>query len=592
MKKILKNKKILMVILGIILVLLFSIFNHYNKVKDNKLRENMKENLQKINTMCNEVIGDIEGSEKKYLDLLKDEENYLNKGIYSSVISQIYTVKGDVEGIIKYGKDAIENYKKIPGGEYLAISESKYLAWSMLRIGQYGESFSAANDTLNTLKLAQGNLLTEEEIIETEALLYSIFTVIYSEFDLLDNAKFYYDKLEAIEKTERFDKAVGERVYYSQMMYAEKIEDYDLMKKYAEKNYNIALENDAFNGSDTADASILNLAISNISLGNFDEGFKQLKQSEKFFEKIGDIHTLGSVYAAYGEGYGKIKNINKALENYDKALKLYDEIGDKFRKRIALDEVIEFSVKNNINNELAEKYKLMYELEKEVKEGSQINQLLGESLAINEKMSRNRIESVVREKELIETRNSRFLLVIVILILMCYLIWRLYEKKRISERKLEKIANMDYLTGANSRDYGFKEIGKLIKSKTPFSLAMIDIDNFKNINDTYGHLLGDEVLKTIAEKLKEKLGDEHILIRFGGEEFIIIFKNLNKNQGKLILDEVREEIRAIEFRDNVNVSFSGGIDEFITGDINNTIGIVDKLLYIAKNNGKNKVILG
>lgn len=580
--------------LGIALIVIMAIFGGLGFIKTNKsgnTKEIMRGKLDEINKLCNEVISDLEGNEEKYLKLLEEETDPLKKGIYSSVMSQINTIKGNSEGIEKYAKEAIENYKSVEGGEYLAISEGKYLSWAMLRIGQYGESFRAASETLDLLKLSGKTALSNEEIIETEALLHSTFLMIYSEFDLLEEAEFYNKKLEEIVKTSEFDSSVGERVYYSQMMYCEKKKDYEKMKEYAEKIFNIAIANNAY-GEDTEEAFILNVAIANISLNNVEEGFEQLKMSEDFFTKIGDTHTLASIYGAYAEGYKKLGNSHKSLEFYEKTLKIYDELNDIFRQKLILEEIIDLAEKNNLKINLADKYKEMYELENEVKENSPINQLLGESLAINERMSKNRIDSVLKEKELIESRNTGFLFVIATLLIMCYLMWKMYEKKKNSEEALVRVVNRDYLTGASTRDYGFKEIGKLIKEKTPFSVAMIDIDNFKKINDTHGHLLGDEVLKFVAEKLRERLGEEHLLIRFGGEEFIIVFKNLNKEEGKFILDQIREEIGASEFMDKVNVSFSGGIDEFNFEDINKTLKIVDKLLYVAKNNGKNKIILG
>lgn len=583
------KKKFIIGIIAIAGIIGGTSFIKISKVEN--IGEKMRSKLEEINRLCNDVISDLEGNEKKYLKLLEEEEDPLKRGIYYSVMSQINTIKGDSNEIEKYAKEAIKNYKNVEGGEYLAISEGKYLSWAMLRVGQYGESFRAASEALDLLKVSGETILTNDEIMETEALLYSTFLMIYSEFDLLEEAAFYNKKLEEMMKTSKFEASVGERAYYSQMMYYEKTKNYEIMKKYAEKIFNIGMKNKYY-GDDTEAALILNVAIANISLNNIEEGFNQLEVSEKFFTKIGDTHTLASIYGAYAEGYKKIGENHKALEFYDRTLEIYEDLNDIFRKKLILKEIIDLAEKNNIEINLTDKYKEMYELENEVKENSPINQLLGESLAINERMSKNRIDSVLKEKELIESRNTGFLFVIIILLLMCYLMWRMYEKKKNSEEVLVKTVNRDYLTGASTRDYGFKEIGKLIKEKIPFSVAMIDIDNFKKINDTYGHLLGDEVLKFVADKLRGRLDEEHLLIRFGGEEFIIIFKNLNKEEGKFILDEVRKEIGKSKFKDEVIVSFSGGIDEFNFDDINKTLKIVDKLLYVAKNEGKNKIVLG
>ena len=163
------------------------------------------------------------------------------------------------------------------------------------------------------------------------------------------------------------------------------------------------------------------------------------------------------------------------------------------------------------------------------------------------------------------------------------------KKKNVTEKKLEEIANKDYLTGVNTRAYGYKLISNLIKNKVNFSLSLLDIDNFKRLNDTFGHMFGDEVLKAIADKIKEKIDNDDIVIRFGGEEFIVIFVNCTSIEAKERLDKIREDINEIIFDNGVRVSISAGIKEWDNTKIEDVIEQADKLLYKAKNEGKNRV---
>ncbi|AEX86079.1 diguanylate cyclase (GGDEF) domain-containing protein [Marinitoga piezophila KA3] len=150
---------------------------------------------------------------------------------------------------------------------------------------------------------------------------------------------------------------------------------------------------------------------------------------------------------------------------------------------------------------------------------------------------------------------------------------------------IKKLSETDYLTSL----YNSSKLNKDIKfyniSNIPISLAFIDLDDFKKINDTYGHVIGDEKLKEFAFTLKSSVRDIDKVYRYGGDEFVIIFENLNKKQAKKILERIKRKL--IE----TGLSFSVGIEDTYETDISNLIKIADKKAYEAKNSGKNKIIL-
>jgi len=138
-----------------------------------------------------------------------------------------------------------------------------------------------------------------------------------------------------------------------------------------------------------------------------------------------------------------------------------------------------------------------------------------------------------------------------------------------------------------------------IISNKPFAIAFIDIDNFKSVNDTYGHLAGDEVLKNIAKIIKSKIRLSDYLFRYGGEEFVIVFSTIKNIE---TLKEKLEEIRkSIEYtyvdvgngkKINVTVSIGGlFIRLFKREPVKNLIEKADELMYQAKRSGKNRVIV-
>ncbi|MCR5214314.1 MAG: diguanylate cyclase [Eubacterium sp.] len=173
--------------------------------------------------------------------------------------------------------------------------------------------------------------------------------------------------------------------------------------------------------------------------------------------------------------------------------------------------------------------------------------------------------------------------------------------------RLKKEASTDQLTGLYNRRKlmdVFKSMQKYNKY-TSISLAMGDIDFFKNVNDTYGHDVGDEVLKSIADTMREKCPENSVISRWGGEEFLIIFPNYNGDDTFQFVDNLR---LCIENRDIVikgdgsdnspgnnediviNVTMTYGISEYDFKDIDNTIKEADNKLYIGKQNGRNQVV--
>ncbi len=168
--------------------------------------------------------------------------------------------------------------------------------------------------------------------------------------------------------------------------------------------------------------------------------------------------------------------------------------------------------------------------------------------------------------------------------------------------KTKKMAHQDGLTGLHNHQ-SFQRIlvesmAKSKSAKSELSLILMDIDNFKKINDTYGHQIGDEVLKAIGKILTDdtRKGDEPA--RYGGEEFAIVLPNTPIDQGVLVSERIREHVEKATFKDQDNNSFkvtiSLGISSF-TEDQNKTekalINESDQALYKAKNSGKNQTII-
>jgi diguanylate cyclase (GGDEF)-like protein len=168
------------------------------------------------------------------------------------------------------------------------------------------------------------------------------------------------------------------------------------------------------------------------------------------------------------------------------------------------------------------------------------------------------------------------------------------ELEKYSE-KMNRLAQMDSLTMLLNHRAIMESIQNRINEAdryhAPFSAIMLDIDNFKLINDTYGHPFGDTVLVRIASIFKESLRDTDIIGRYGGEEFLILLPNTNLDDAWLAAEKIRKSVETAIWKiKDLRVTISGGISEY-SGEYTHTlVGDADQKLYRAKSLGKNRMV--
>jgi len=164
-----------------------------------------------------------------------------------------------------------------------------------------------------------------------------------------------------------------------------------------------------------------------------------------------------------------------------------------------------------------------------------------------------------------------------------------------SYTKLEQLSTTDPLTKLyNRRKINHileKEIHKAKRYKTQISLILFDIDDFKKINDTFGHDSGDNVLKQLSKSVSTQLRDTDSMARWGGEEFLIVIPMLGVHETSMIAEKLRVTIESIQCENMIHLSCSFGIAEFdaINDSIESFINKADLAMYKAKANGKNCV---
>jgi two-component system, cell cycle response regulator len=166
--------------------------------------------------------------------------------------------------------------------------------------------------------------------------------------------------------------------------------------------------------------------------------------------------------------------------------------------------------------------------------------------------------------------------------------------------KLYKQATRDTLTGLSNRSYFQNELRKFIsigaRYNRPFSLMMLDVDFFKRINDTYGHDVGDNVLKTVATALMSHVRSHDVAARFGGEEFVILLPETPLSGAVAVAERIRMTVESCDFEPmgcNHHVTISIGISEFPASgaEMDDLIKRADEALYRAKGEGRNRVCI-
>lgn len=164
-----------------------------------------------------------------------------------------------------------------------------------------------------------------------------------------------------------------------------------------------------------------------------------------------------------------------------------------------------------------------------------------------------------------------------------------HENRELAE-ELERLVNRDRLTDAATRDYFFS---RMDAEPEAYGVSlMIDIDHFKSVNDTHGHIAGDVVIKMVADILKAETREEDIVCRFGGEEFIIFLHEIDASRGWSVAERMRERVEQtlMDIGDaNVRVTISiGGALKVSTEHIVRAISAADTALYRAKALGRNR----
>lgn len=166
--------------------------------------------------------------------------------------------------------------------------------------------------------------------------------------------------------------------------------------------------------------------------------------------------------------------------------------------------------------------------------------------------------------------------------------------------RLERLAAVDPLTDAYNRRFGLarlrEEFSRAVRAENPLGVLMLDLDHFKAVNDTYGHLVGDRVLRAVAGACRRVVREGDVLVRYGGEEFLVLLPGAGPEDVRQVGDRIRRAVGETLVADGasqiaVTISLGGATFRDATDSSDTLIALADAALYEAKGGGRNRLVL-
>ncbi len=426
--------------------------------------------------------------------------------------------------------------------------------------------------------------------------LYAIADAHYQTYND-DMARSYLTAI--FEESTRISYSLGLSLYHS--LYGDieySYNNYDDAKYQYQKAYAYSIEADRILGYSYMKDLELRLASIETNDEKYEEAYSRIGRLLKGVEDESDVMKR-EIYMAYGEAASNLDRYQEAIEYYELALTsnylinkeyethslmplIYIEIGFAYAALNEFEKAVEyFQLAHNVVNfqesdeNLSEQVSSLsaYEVDE-----------LQRELAFKQKLRDANEETIVLQRKYL---RIGFGLLIALLFSVIILVWLYFARGKV-QKKLYVESITDHLTKVFNRG----QIIKLLednKVKTT-SILMMDVDDFKMINDTFGHVVGDKVLVQIAKVIKSNLRGEDYVGRYGGEEFLVILRNTNLEKGLAIAERIREAVASVSWEEDIVTSVSIGMLQCHEAETDELLAEADLLMYRAKSLGKNRVV--
>ena len=566
-----------------------------NKVIEKEILIDPAEKSFLINMEEERDTRDVEKFEEEYSQILsklqseeESKENTLNIGRVNYFLGYNRLLNGDLKYAIKFLEDALVNFEKTTNYFYI-LNTRLDLMNLYLNTVDYLKALEEANEIYTILQRKDIEGISEEGQKNIEIEVLSGIVITSSNFGMKSvSEKFYNELVELIDNREYEE---SELAVYAKYKYNMNNGNFEEAKKYASRYVDMSNEND-------------NKKKIPLQLYYIETFFvsKDINESKRLLNEISDELyktncKISDAYIYKVEGmYHEIKG------EYDVSLKYYLEAIKIFES----EELYGYCA--DINNRIIRLYdKTTIDLEYFVGKGiyyeerykntdnlsNLADSLVKIALEKNEEEShkiREAIKNIEKVSNISRGMNIVYALIIASLGIITKRLNDEVKKRKAKEIELQKAIDTDYLTKSYSKQYIYRRLEELKKNNEKFSVCIMDLDNFKKINDTYGHNFGDEVLLKTVTAIKDNIRNYGIIGRFGGEEFILIFKDNFKIED--IPQIIKNSIKNIKWSiEGFNVTVSGGAKEYNNEEIDKLLSKVDALLYKAKAEGKDRILL-
>lgn len=571
------NLKVILIYIFIFMIFLLTCTSIANANSEDRYNEEYIIMLvNDININSDESINKLtkELNDKKY-------ETDHDVAIINGLLAYAYENKGEFAKCEDYFLEAARQFRNINDIDSV-INIYMYLVSMYNRNGDFSNSLIYSNSIVGILDEEVG--INNE--VKAKAKVLTLSTLINSCIYFgLDDVKDYVKELDeylAINKNYETGLSLEVRFFYYMSS-----KDFIMARSIVEESKILdnKMEKDFY------------LSIIDIAKGDFEDCYKKISILKKYFSEREDALKLAKVFLIEGAYYKEINNYEKALESFELSYNKFLDLDTSQWTIRVLNNIIDLKIDTKDESDLL-KYIEVFERYTE-KFHKEEKGLISKLLETKENLLVYEMKEISKEKELIKVKNIYIskminiisIIAIILAIIIIVLIININRRKK-SEENLKEVMSKDYLTNAYTREYAYEKINEFMSRNIRFSMALLDLDDFKCINDNYGHVTGDAVLKDVSSVVIKYLSSDDVFGRFGGEEFIIIFKDKDEYNCIEICERIREEVSNINWnKEGLSTTISIGIKEYNGDDIITFTNSVDELLYKAKHSGKNKTCI-
>lgn len=488
------------------------------------------------------------------------KHNVISSQVYSKIhLSHLYISQGNNLEALIHIKEAYQLLPKIKPLKWKAKFATKALVAASM--GQIYLNLGEFNKAIKFYKESVAGFKEFNSLIDAGTIQARLATIYAEKLEDYGKAKIAFEQIYkiAIEiKNERliatYHLGIG-KIHLKTIKYLQAINSFNQALTIAKSNKWQSLIN----------KSLFNKAQALIGINDLDSAHILLEETIPHFEKFKLYNQSYKVHDNLQQIYFQKNNIEKAYLHLSKALAFY---------------------KINQNEESNEALaKIRTEMDIELKEAANLL-LVKENELSQLKLQDQKLLLKTKDKLIISYTSVIFLLVIIAFILLLF------------ARRLYKLAFTDPMTKlANRRrvfKFGLKEFTKAKKRKEKLSIITFDLDKFKNINDSFGHEIGDKVLITVSNICSHIIGEKGLFGRIGGEEFLLILPGAKLSHALKLAENMRQNIQDYDWNSlhtNLSVTSSFGVSCLTINEssMDELVKASDDALYLSKKDGRNRV---